>query len=150
MKKLWNKLMMLLGKYREVVLYVFFGGCTTLINLAVYWVLRNILKMGIVPADVIAWIMAVLFAYVTNKIWVFESKTNKAADILKEVISFFAARLFSLGFEVVFLLITVEHFGWNDIIMKLIANIAVIVMNYVFSKLLIFRKKSKNDSEEEQ
>lgn len=149
MKILWNKAMKLFEKYREVILYVFFGGCTTLINFAVYWVLRNILKMGVVPADVIAWIMAVLFAYVTNKIWVFESKTKRAADILKEILSFFTARAFSLGFEVVFLLITVEHWGLNDIIMKLIANIAVIVMNYVFSKLLIFRKKNKTDSEEE-
>jgi len=135
-----NKIKELFIRYKEVILYIIFGGLTTLINIVVYWICRNLLKIQVVPADIIAWILSVIFAYVTNKIWVFESKSTKASVLIREVAEFFAARLFSLGFDVLFLYVTVEKFSWPDLPMKIIANVVVIVLNYLFSKLLIFRK----------
>ncbi|MBQ7059409.1 MAG: YfhO family protein [Firmicutes bacterium] len=139
-----EKLKNLILKYKEQILYIFFGGCTTLINMIVYYLSRK-LTIGVVPSDIIAWIMAVIFAYVTNKLWVFESKSWKFPYVLKEVGAFFAARLFSLGVDVLFLYVTVEIFHWWEMPMKLIANIIVIILNYILSKLLVFAKKGKSE-----
>ena len=92
------------------------------------------------PADILAWLLSVLFAYVTNKRFVFESRSWRRKVILREMTSFFVARLFSLGVDVVFLYLTVTVLGWWELLMKVLANGIVIVLNYVFSKLIIFRK----------
>ena len=138
-----SKLKELLVRYKEVILYVIFGGLTTLINIVVYWICRNLIKLQVVPSDIIAWILSVIFAYVTNKIWVFESRSTKVAVLIREIGEFFAARLFSLGFDVLFLYVTVEKLSWPDLPMKIVANVIVIIMNYLFSKLLIFRKNKE-------
>jgi putative flippase GtrA len=138
-----SKLKELLVRYKEVILYVIFGGLTTLINIVVYWICRNLITLQVVPSDIIAWILSVIFAYVTNKIWVFESRSTKAAVLIREIGEFFAARLFSLGFDVLFLYVTVEKLSWPDLPMKIVANVIVIIMNYLFSKLLIFRKNKE-------
>ena len=138
-----SKLKELLVRYKEVILYVIFGGLTTLINIVVYWICRNLITLQVVPSDIIAWIISVIFAYVTNKIWVFESRSTKVAVLIREIGEFFAARLFSLGFDVLFLYVTVEKLSWPDLPMKIVANVIVIIMNYLFSKLLIFRKNKE-------
>ncbi len=138
-----SKLKELLVRYKEVILYVIFGGLTTLINIVVYWICRNLITLQVVPSDIIAWILSVIFAYVTNKIWVFESRSTKVAVLIREIGEFFAARLFSLGFDVLFLYVTVEKLSWPDLPMKIVANVIVIIMNYLFSKLLIFRKNKE-------
>ena len=138
-----SKLKELLVRYKEVILYVIFGGLTTLINIVVYWICRNLITLQVVPSDIIAWILSVIFAYVTNKIRVFESRSTKVAVLIREIGEFFAARLFSLGFDVLFLYVTVEKLSWPDLPMKIVANVIVIIMNYLFSKLLIFRKNKE-------
>lgn len=144
-----EKLKKLVIKYKEQILYIFFGGCTTLINMIVYYLSRK-LTIGVVPSDIIAWILAVIFAYITNKLWVFESKSWRFPYVLREVGSFFAARLFSLGVDVLFLYVTVEIFHWWEMPMKLIANIIVIILNYILSKLIVFARKQgvKNEKPE--
>lgn len=132
-RKLWNR-------YKELILYFLFGGLTTLINILVYTAARKGLSMEVVPADILAWFLSVVFAYVTNKCFVFESKSWKLRKVLREVLGFFAARLFSLGVDVVFLYVTVEILHWWEFGMKIAANVVVIILNYVFSKWLIFRK----------
>jgi len=132
-KKTWDR-------YRELILYVFFGGCTTLINIVVYFICRQWFSMAVVPADVAAWVLAVVFAYVTNKLFVFESKSWRPRLIIKEAAEFFTARVVSLGVDVVLLYVTVEVLGWWELPMKIIANVVVIVINYIFSKWIIFRK----------
>ncbi len=132
-KSLWER-------YKELILYVFFGGCTTLINILVYFVCRQWLMMSVVRADIVAWFLAVVFAYVTNKLYVFESKSWRGQVVAKELMEFFAARLFSLGVDVALLYITVEVLRWWELPMKIIANVVVIAINYVFSKWIIFRK----------
>lgn len=132
-KSLWEH-------YRELILYVLFGGCTTLINILIYFLCRQWLAMEVVAADVVAWLLAVIFAYITNKLFVFESKSWRAKLVTKEVAAFMAARLFSLGVDVVMLYVTVELLEWWELPMKVLANVVVIVINYIFSKWIIFRK----------
>ena len=132
-KSLWEH-------YRELILYVLFGGCTTLINILIYFLCRQWLAMEVVAADVVAWLLAVIFAYITNKLFVFESKSWRAKLVAKELVAFMAARLFSLGVDVVMLYVTVELLEWWELPMKVLANVVVIVINYIFSKWIIFRK----------
>lgn len=132
-KQLWET-------HKELILYVFFGGCTTLINIVSYFACRQVLCMPIVPADVIAWLVSVIFAYVTNKLFVFESKSWRPRLVLKESVEFLAARVFSLGVDVVMLYITVTILDFWELPMKVLANVVVIVINYIFSKWIIFRK----------
>lgn len=123
------------NKYYEVLSYLFFGGCTTLINIITFWLLR-LLKIGVYASNVVAWIVSVLFAFITNKLFVFESKGNA----LKEGISFFVFRLLSLVFDMGIMYLLVDVFNWNDLLSKVLANIFVIIINYVFSKIFIFKK----------
>ena len=132
-RKLWNQ-------YKELVLYVFFGGCTTLINIASYFMCRQWIQMEVVPADLAAWLISVIFAYVTNKLFVFESKSWRLKLVLREAAEFFTARLFSLGVDVGLLYVTVDVLGLWEMPMKLLINVAVIIINYIFSKWIIFRK----------
>ena len=142
---LLSRIRSLLIKYKEQILYIIFGGLTTLINMVVYFLCRQ-MKMNVVPADIVAWILAVIFVFVTNKIWVFESKSWAPAVLAKELVTFFGARLFSLGVDVAFLYVTVEKLQLWDLPMKLIANIIVIILNYIFSKLIVFSKQQRRES----
>lgn len=133
MKDLWIK-------YKEIILYVFFGGLTTLVSLVSYAASIEILAMHPLLANIISWILAVSFAYVTNKIWVFSSKNRGIKGILKEAISFYAGRLATLCMEEGILLVGITLLAWNAILVKLAAQFLVLVANYLLSKLLIFRQ----------
>ena len=132
-KKLFN---------RETILYVVFGVLTTAVNYAAYYFCR-FLDVDYRIANVIAWIFAVIFAFITNKLFVFESKSWKPAVALRELALFAGARIFSLLIEEGFLLFTVEVLHGNDRIMKLIAAVFVVIINYFFSKFFIFKKDGK-------
>ena len=123
------------NKGYEVLSYLFFGGCTTLINIFTFWILR-VLKIGVYPSNIVAWIVSVLFAFITNKLFVFESKGNA----VKEGISFFIFRLLSLLFDMGIMYLLIDVLNWNDLLSKVITNIVVIIINYVFSKIFIFKK----------
>ena len=135
-----EKLKQLWKNHKELILYVFFGGCTTLINIISYFACRELMHLPVVPADVLAWLVSVIFAYVTNKLFVFESKSWRLMLVLKEGAAFLAARVFSLGVDVAMLYVTVTVLGWWELPMKVLANVVVIVINYIFSKWIIFRK----------
>ncbi len=85
-----NKVKELISKYKDVIPYLFFGVCTTLVNVVSYWILSHPLDAGVMTATVIAWLLAVLFAYITNRKWVFESRTSGLNQIVKEMFSFFS------------------------------------------------------------
>ena len=123
------------NKCYEVLSYLFFGGCTTLVNILTFGGLR-LLKLGVYSSNVIAWIVSVLFAFITNRLFVFESK----GKVLKEMISFFGFRLLSLVFDMGIMYLFVDVLNFNDMVSKIIANIFVIIINYVFSKIFIFKK----------
>lgn len=142
MKKLFNK-------YREIIVYVIFGGLTTLVNYLIYFPLRHF-DVNYVLATTIAWAGAVLFAYVVNKIFVFKSR-ERGLRALREFLLFVGARVFSYGAEVfiMYMFIDVMHidsFVWREmpvgeLIAKTVAQVIIVILNYVFSKLVIFRKK---------
>lgn len=132
----------LLKKYKEPLLYLVFGGLTTLVNIAVYFVCDQFWHWGTVWSTIFAWILSVLFAFITNKLFVFESKKHTAKTLLWEAGSFFGCRLFSGVLDLGIMWLTVDVFHWNSLLMKIISNILVIILNYIFSKWLIFRKKT--------
>ena len=121
---------------RELFLYIFFGVLTTLVNIAVYLFFTRLLCVNYLISNILAWALSVLFAYVTNRIWVFESRNN---DILKEMALFFAGRIFSgvVDTGLMWLLIDVLFVG--DAISKIIVQVIVVVLNYVFSKAVVFK-----------
>jgi len=134
-----QRLICLYMNYKEVVNYLIFGGLTTLVNFIVYFTAKWI---GIEEwiSNGIAWIIAVSFAYITNKIFVFESKSTSKKEIVKEISSFFGARAFSGILDIGLFWLLVEKLGFNDVIIKIILQIIVILLNYIFSKLWVFRK----------
>lgn len=128
-------------KYKELILYVFFGGLTTLVNWGMYWFLNDLVQIHYLWATVLAYISSVLFAYVTNRIWVFESKVHGVKGILTEMGKFFLSRGVTFLLDLLCMYIGVDLLRVNDKMMKLLANVIVIVVNYILSKLFIFRKK---------
>lgn len=127
-------------KYREIIVYLFFGGLTTVVNLAVYYPLYNIAGISGTVSTVIAWAVAVLFAFFTNKPFVFESHDWSKAVVLPEFAKFVGCRIGSGVLETIFIALTVDILKLNGNIMKVIISVAVVLINYVGSKLL-FKKK---------
>lgn len=132
--------------HRELVMYLIFGVLTTAVNYGTAVGVNALLAGSGVhaswPSVSIAWAVSVLFAYVTNRIWVFESKSKGARAVLREMLLFFGARLLSGVLEVVLMTLLVDKLGYNFDVMKLLCNILVILLNYSFSKLVIFKKKA--------
>jgi len=131
----------LLQKHRELVSYVFWGVMTTAVNYAAYFLLRNVLLVPLVAGNVTAWAVSVLFAYFVNKLFVFRSKDWAWRVALRELWQMAASRLFTLGLETGILWLFVEKLLLNEFIVKLGANVVVVIANYVLSKFIIFKKK---------
>ena len=139
-----EKLKEYLIKKKEIISYIIFGGLTTVVNFAVYIVCAKLFGINEIVANIIAWIISVLFAYITNKIYVFESKSKDIRSVMKEMISFFACRLASLVvFDIFLFWLLVDLCDINDIIVKIINNILTIIANYIFSKIVVFKNNSK-------
>ena len=127
-------------KYKEVINYLFFGGCTFLVSIISFYLFNKVFTLNEHVANVLSWILAVSFAYVTNKKYVFESKTSEKKDLLKEITSFVSARILTLVMEEIILLIGVNMLNIDSMIVKIVAQVVVIVSNYFLSKLFIFKK----------
>ncbi len=134
-------------KYREQILYLIFGGLTTAVDFAVSFLLYRFWLDGTdAPdgflhfADVLAWAAAVAFAYVTNRIWVFESKKRGAASVLRELTAFAGGRVFTLLTQEAIMAVFVTWLGFNKYLFRILAAGLVIVLNYVISKRIVFRK----------
>lgn len=137
----WQKLWKLFLKYKEVLLYLIFGGLTTLVNFIVYAVCARGFCLNTLQANASALIISILFAYITNKIFVFGSKTDSVKEIFREFFSFLACRLGTGALDMAFMYVFVDILGFYDILMKILSNVIVIILNYIFSKLIIFAKK---------
>lgn len=135
-----NKLLHLFYKYKEVLLYLFFGVLTTIVSFVSFYFSSEIFKIHYLISNVISWIFAVGFAYVTNRIWVFESKTKGIKSILKEMLTFVNCRLLSGVIEMITLFILVDIFIVGSMYAKIFTQIIVVILNYVFSKLIIFKE----------
>lgn len=127
-------------QYKSMLIYLFFGICTTVTNLIVYYICARIMYFSTSISTLIAWFFAVAFAFFTNKIWVFESKSWKMSVVMQEILSFLVCRIITGILDLVIMLVTVEVLSWNDIIMKAGSNMLVILLNYVASKLIIFKE----------
>ena len=136
---MYKKLKALYEKYRSTVIYLVFGVLTTAVNYAVYLPLYNLAGLPAGVCNAIAWVVAVAFAYVTNKLFVFESKSWDRG-VWGEILRFVGSRVASGAVETVSLLLTVDILGWNGNIMKLLLAVFVIVFNYVLSKFFVFKK----------
>lgn len=130
------------NKYYSILAYLFFGFLTTMINIVSFWLFDKLLN-NIYISNIMAWIISVLFAFITNKLFVFESKSLENKKVFKESVLFVFFRILSLLIEIVLLGILIEKLLIDKIVSKVITNIVVIILNYVFSKLIIFNKKSK-------
>ena len=142
-----EKIKALFIKYKEQILYVFFGGLTTLINWGAYALCYKVLSVPNIPSTVIAWILGVAFAFITNKLWVFESKSFDRKTLLRELWTFVAARLATGLLDMGIMYLAVDVLGGNGLVWKLISNVIVIILNYVFSKLIVFRKQDGPEGE---
>ena len=121
---------------RELVLYVVFGAFTFFVNIIVYFFFEDILGVNYIISNIIAWFFSVLFAYITNRIWVFESKSP---DILKEMSLFFGGRIFSGVVDTALMYLFIDVMTIGDTFSKIVVQIIVIVLNYIFSKLIVFK-----------
>ncbi len=131
----------LLRRYKGVTAYLFFGVCTTLVNIAVYELCFAALTVRNVPSTVIAWLVSVAFAFVTNKLWVFESRSLAPAVVAREAASFFACRAATGALDVIIMYIAVDVFGGSGLVWKIISNVIVVILNYAASKIFIFKKR---------
>ncbi len=126
--------------YREIISYLFFGVCTTLVNFIIYFACTKIFDVNYLLSNAVSWIGAVAFAYVTNRIWVFQSKTKGIRAIFKEMTTFVSCRIVSGILDMLIMFVGVDLLGISDGITKFATQVVVVVLNYIFSKLIIFRK----------
>lgn len=144
-------------KYKEIIMYLIMGGATTGVNWVVYAIFVSLInsnmtafgfKVNVLISNIIAWILSVIFAYVTNKIFVFESYSWKVSFVLKELILFVSARLVTGIIEILgvpFLVglgLNQTVFGLEGMVSKVLVSVIVVILNYVFSKLFIFKKSN--------
>ena len=161
---------------KEIVTYIFFGVMTTAVNFITFYLVKKLfISIGwdgvfnavfaagsgsfqkiveifsdgsdYLDANLIAWVVGVIFAFVTNKLWVFESKSWKPSVAGKEFAGFMGARVFSFAVEMLFMFVMVTLLEWNEFVAKILVGIVVIIINYIFSKLIIFRKKKDEGNE---
>lgn len=136
-----DKLKDLFQKYKDLILYGVFGILTTIANIAVYWLMAHPFHLSTMSSTIAAWVAAVLFAYVTNRKWVFHSEARTKNEIIKEISSFFACRLATGVVDWLCMWIFVDILLFHDVAIKTIANVVVIILNYVASKLVVFNRK---------
>lgn len=135
-----SKIRALIVKYWDIVSYLFFGVLTTVVNYLVYLPLYNGLGMSATVSNAIAWVVAVAFAYLTNKPFVFKSYDWSMKTVIPELAKFVGCRIGSGAMETLILLLTVDILGWNGNVWKLFTSVLVVILNYIGSKLLVFRK----------
>ena len=135
-----DKLRTLYHKYEDIILYLFFGGLTTLINYLAYLPCYNMLDLSAAASNVIAWAVAVAFAYLTNKPFVFHSHDWTVKTVVPELTKFVGSRVASGALETGIIFLTVDYLAWNGNVIKLVTSVLVVVINYIASKLLVFRK----------
>lgn len=136
-----KKILALLRQHREIVSYVFWGVMTTAVNYVTYTLFTELLRVHYLTSTVIAWIISVLFAYFVNKRFVFRSLDWSWRVALRELWQMVASRLFSLGLEMAIMWGFVDMLRCPHLVVKLAANVVVVIVNYVLSKWIIFKPK---------
>ena len=138
----WKTIKGLYFNYKEIVNYLVFGGLATLVNFISYYIFARVIGIDEVISSGLSWLCSVIFAYITNKIFVFESETKSKRQLLKECASFFLARIISgILCDIGTFALMVRVFNINDIFSKIVTQVMVVIVNYIFSKFIVFRKK---------
>ena len=142
-----KKIADLYRKHREGIRYLIFGGLTTVVNILAYILFARIILIGLKNdelivniSEIISFIISIIFAYVTNKIYVFNSKTSNIKELIREMVSFTGCRIFTEIVSIIMMNMAIWY-SINDIFMKIFSNIVVIVLNFIFSKIIIFKKR---------
>lgn len=138
-----EKLRLLITKYHDMILYLFFGALTTLVNFVVYFPLYNWVLLSGTVSNVIAWAIAVIFAYLTNKPFVFKSNDWSTKTVVPELIKFVGCRIGSGLLETAAIWIFVDLLMWNGNWIKIVVSVVVVLLNYLFSKLLVFKNTNE-------
>lgn len=135
-------------KHKEGLLYLFFGGVTTLVSWLTFWVFETPLGLDALIANAISWVISVAVAYITNRIWVFTAHARGVGGILLEIAVFYASRVATFLLEEGVILLFVTHLALPALPVKIAASVLVVILNYVLSKVFVFRKKKKSDDGE--
>lgn len=128
-------------KHKEALLYLFFGGLTFLISVLSFALLTDMLFLDALVSNVISWIIAVLFAFFTNRIWVFQAPTKTVGEFLYQMVSFFGGRVATLLLEELMIYVLITRLQFPNLPVKVVAQVVVIILNYVISKLFVFKKE---------
>lgn len=128
-------------RYKEFILYGIFGAGSTAINILAFYLLDSVINCHLIVSNIIAWTLAFLFAFVTNKVCVFESKSWEGTQAIKEFLDFFIARIATLIIDTILMWIFIKIMFINSLFSKIVVNVIVIILNYVASKLWIFKEK---------
>ena len=128
-------------KHKEGLLYLFFGGLAFFLSIFLYWFMYSVMHLNELVNNTIDWIICVAFQFFTNRTWVFDGKVDNTRDFVKQAASFTLGRLFTLVVEDVLLFIFITLLGFAQMPVKLAATFVVIVLNYVISKLFVFKEK---------
>lgn len=128
-------------KYKSVIMYLVFGVFTTVANIVSFYFCTRWFKMNTVMGTVLAWFGSVLFAYVTNRRWVFDSKKDTWMGVMSELLSFFSCRLLTGALDILIMFLFVDILQFHDMFIKIFSNVIVIVLNYIGSKMFVFKMK---------
>lgn len=131
-------------KNKEILLYLFFGWLTFLVSISSYALFNIRIGWNALTANIASWILAVAFAYVTNRTWVFESSTDRGSNLIKEITGFVGGRIATLVIEELILFIFITEFEMNSVLVKIVAQVVVIALNYVISKMIVFKPEGGN------
>jgi len=136
-----KKILSIYNQQKEVILYLFWGVMTTVVNILIFALFHWLTNWNYLINNSIAWLISVLFAYVTNRIYVFHSYSDSRKAMFKEIISFLIGRGASYFIEQAILIVGISGLKWHEITVKIIANVVVVIINYFWSKWAVFKKK---------
>lgn len=141
-----DTLKQLFYQYKEPITYLFWGVMSTIANVVTYWICYDVCHISNMASTLVAWIVAVIMAFITNKLWVFESRNTSWEEDLKEFFSFIGFRIVSEIFDLGIMYWAVDLMGMNGLFWKIVANVIVVILNYIFSKFIIFKKPSASST----
>ena len=142
-----DTLKQLFYQYKEPITYLFWGVMSTIANVVTYWICYDVCHISNMASTLIAWIVAVIMAFITNKLWVFESRNTSWKEDLKEFFSFIGFRIVSEIFDLGIMYWAVDMMGMNGLFWKIVANVIVVILNYIFSKFIIFKKPTVSSAQ---
>ena len=143
MYSIFDYLKLIFLRYKEGLLYLFFGGLSVIVNIGLFFLFNRAINWGEHVANILSWIITVLFVYITNKLWVFNSDITTKKETVKQITFFFAGRIGVLLFEEIALFIFITKMKFDSIIVKSLVAVMTIILNYIISKFIVFRGKIK-------